>query len=129
MALQNVGSVPRMIALLFWLLVGHSLADYPLQGNLLSRAKRSDSGLPMPSWLALATHSLIHAGVVALLTSSIWLGLAEFALHYLIDYAKCNRWFNHAWPGSWEAAADERRAFTIDQALHVVCKLAWAAMV
>jgi hypothetical protein len=119
-----------MMVLFFWLLVGHALADFPLQGDFLSRAKRADSGLPMPSWLALSTHSLIHAGVVALLTSSMWLGLSEFALHWSIDYAKCEGWLGGRYHRKeiWIDPAVEQRAFTIDQALHVVCKIAWAAI-
>jgi hypothetical protein len=50
-----------MIELLFWLLVGHSLADYPLQGEYLSDAKRQGK-TPLPWWIALTWHSLIHAG-------------------------------------------------------------------
>jgi hypothetical protein len=65
-----------MIALLFWLLVGHALADYPLQGQ--SCPTRSGPGkTTLPWWLALTWHSLIHAGVVALLTSSMVFGLAR----------------------------------------------------
>lgn len=121
--------------ILFWLLVGHSLADYPLQGDFLSRAKRSDSGLPLPWWLALATHSLIHAGVVALITGSIVLGLCEFVVHCVIDYAKCEGllrpesvWFSSI-PTRLVLDVQDRQAFVIDQALHVAFKVLWVAFV
>lgn len=95
---------------LFWLLVGHALADYPLQGQFLSDSKRPGK-TTLPWWIALTWHSLIHAGVVALLTSSIGFGLLEFVAHWLIDYAKCRDQFDD----------------TADQILHVACKVGWAA--
>lgn len=93
----------------FWLLVGHSLADYPLQGQYLSDSKRPRrTGLKW--WIALTWHSLIHAGFVAGLTGSPTLGILEFASHWLIDYAKCRDAFDD----------------TVDQVLHVGCKGLWA---
>lgn len=100
-----------MIEMLFWLLVAHSLADYPLQGEYLAAAKRRNSGHATPWWIALTAHSLIHAGFVAAITSSIVLGLCEFVAHWIIDYSKCRGDFG----------------FTADKGMHVGCKLAWAA--
>lgn len=120
------------MTLLFWLLVGHSLADYPLQGQFLALAKRRGGIGSTPWQIALAAHSLIHAGAVALITGSVALGLMEFAVHCLIDYAKCEGWFTPVWPmtqnlGEWEPIA-QRRAFWIDQTLHVACKILWVAL-
>jgi hypothetical protein len=98
------------VTTLFWLLVAHSLCDYPLQGEYLAAAKRRDSKLPTPWWIALTAHGFIHAGAVAFVTGSIALGLLELALHWAIDYMKC----------------DGRFGFTTDQALHVGCKILWA---
>lgn len=109
-----------MIEMLFWLLVAHSLADYPLQGEYLAAAKRRNSGHATPWWIALTAHSLIHAGFVAFFTSSILLGMCEFFAHWYIDYSKCEGW--------WPMRKADDRAFTIDQGLHVGCKLAWAAL-
>lgn len=125
-----------MSALFFWLLVGHCLADYPLQGEFLARAKdRNNKSMGFVPWqIALFAHSMIHAGFVAALTGSLWLGLAELAAHIAIDFAKCESWFGRA-PGLVLNPYDrshmvpERRAFWIDQTLHVVCKLAWVALV
>lgn len=118
-----------MMVLLFWLLVAHSLCDYPLQGEYLAAAKRRNSGHSTPWWIALTAHSLIHAGAVALITGSIALGLAEFVAHWCIDYSKCAHWFDGLNPGRFyqqrTLAQAEKRAFTIDQALHVGCKVAW----
>lgn len=98
------------LALFFWLLVGHSLCDYPLQGDFLARAKNQHAPLPGIPWeIALAAHALIHAGAVAFLTGSILLGLAEFVAHTAIDWIKS------------ELITD----FAMDQMLHVACKVLW----
>lgn len=102
-----------MIELLALLLVGHALADYPLQGDFLAKAK--NRLLPIagvPWWQALSAHAAIHAGFVGCLTGSLWLGLAELVAHWLVDDAKCRG----------------RLTFNQDQALHVVCKVVWAAL-
>lgn len=96
------------------LLVGHALADYPLQGDFLARAKNITAPIPgVPWWQALAAHSLIHAGAVGFLTGSAWLGAAEFGAHFLIDHAKCKGLIG----------------FNLDQALHVAFKALWAGCV
>jgi hypothetical protein len=57
----------------------------------------------------------VHAGVIWLLfegfhlPGAVWFALAEFILHWLIDFAKCERWTN----------------FHQDQSLHLVCKLGY----
>lgn len=103
------------MTMLFWLLVGHALADYPQQGDFLARAKNHKAALPgIPWWQGLLWHALIHGGAVALVLTlfgvphaELW-GMAEFAIHAGIDYAKCDGWTD----------------FNRDQALHVVCKIA-----
>lgn len=95
----------------FWSLVGHAVADYPLQGDFLARGKNHKAPLPgVPWYQCLVWHAMIHAGAVALATGSVALGLAEFFAHILIDFSKCQGWFG----------------FNTDQALHIVCKIAWA---
>lgn len=99
---------------LFWLLVGHALADYPLQGDFVARFKaRVVEGRPNPMWpWILGAHALIHGGMVALLTGRVELGLAEVVLHWTIDWLKC------------EGAID----FNADQTMHVACKVAWMGL-
>jgi hypothetical protein len=102
-----------MIALvaLFWMLVGHALADFPLQGPFLSEAKNPRTAIGAQFWpWALGAHGLIHGGAVALATGSVVLGLAETVLHAIIDAAKC----------SGHLSLHE------DQLAHVACKLCWA---
>lgn len=99
-----------MFELFFLLMVVHALADYPLQGDFLARAKNHAAPIPgVPWWQAMGAHSLIHGGGVAIVTGSLYLGLAECVAHFLIDRAKCAG----------------RIGYNMDQALHVACKLAW----
>ena len=102
----GVAGFPLFILLLF----GHCLADYPLQTDKLAVGKCPGSSVAGVHWTYwLAGHAGTHALVVALLTNNIWLGVAEFALHYIIDTCKCKGYFNLAF----------------DQFLHVACKAAW----
>jgi hypothetical protein len=97
--------------LLFWLVVGHAVADYPLQGDFLARAKNRTAPIPgFPWWQALGAHAVIHAGAVALVTGVWWLGLAEAAIHAVTDDAKCRG----------------RLTLNQDQAIHIGCKIVWA---
>lgn len=99
---------------LFWLLVGHAIADYPLQGDFLAKAKNYQLAIPGIPWQqALFWHALMHGGAVALITGSVALGCVETAIHMGIDYAKC----------------DGRTTFTQDQLLHVCCKVAYVLFV
>lgn len=97
------------------LLVVHALADYPLQGDWLAKAKNRTLR-PVPGetiWpSALASHAGIHAGGVLLVTGSWTLAAGELAAHALIDDARCRGVIG----------------YNTDQALHVCCKLAWVAI-
>lgn len=95
---------------LLLLLAAHGVCDYPLQGDFLAKGKNHKMPLPgVPWYQCLIWHSMIHAGAVALITGSLALGIAEFAVHCLIDYGKCSGWFG----------------FNTDQAFHVACKVGW----
>lgn len=75
----------------FLLLVGHALADFPLQGDYLARAKDHTKPLPGTPWaIALLAHALIHAGAVYVVTQSMRCALAELVSHAVIDWLKCN---------------------------------------
>ena len=101
------------LPMLCLLIVGHALADYPLQGDFLARAKNRTAPIPgVPWWQALTAHAVIHAGTVGVITGSIGLGLVELALHWLTDDLKCRG----------------RISFNTDQAIHIACKVAYAAI-
>lgn len=100
--------------LLFWLLVGHALCDYPLQGDFLARAKNHRAPLPgVPWYQCLIAHSLIQAGMVTFVTHSQLFGIAEFALHFVTDWMKSDGWID----------------YNQDQAIHVLCKIAYVVTI
>jgi hypothetical protein len=95
---------------LFLLLAAHALCDYPLQGDFLARGKNHRNPLPgVPWYQCLAAHALIHGGAVALITGSVWLGVAETIAHAAIDYGK----------------SEGAYGFNYDQYLHFLCKVLW----
>lgn len=109
-----------MLAVFFGLLCGHAVADFALQPDAMAHGKnRHNRGeVPpgatyTPCWAYwLTAHSLTHGTAVWLITGVWWLGLAETAVHWCIDFAKCENWTGvHA-----------------DQALHVACKVAWVVI-
>lgn len=103
-----------MAEILFMLLAGHALADYPLQGDFLAKAKNRAAPLPgVPFYQALGAHALIHGGVVAMVTGIWWIGALEAIAHAIIDDAKCTG----------------KIGFNTDQALHVTCKIVWVFIV
>ncbi|MFM0405313.1 DUF3307 domain-containing protein [Paraburkholderia dipogonis] len=95
------------------LLIGHVVADYPLQGDFLSRAKNRFMPIPgVPWYQALGAHVLIQGGAVWLITGIWWLGMLELVCHALIDDTKCRSGIS----------------FNVDQTLHVLCKAVWTCI-
>lgn len=102
-------------AKLLAMLMGHALADFPLQGQFLAEMKNRHAKKPArnPLWVhCMTAHALIHAAFVWAITGSMTLGLAEFFAHWLIDFAKCEGWID----------------FDQDQALHWFCKFVYAPL-
>jgi hypothetical protein len=111
-----LGAIQLFIALI----IGHCLADFPLQGEYLALFKNrhhlEDDEMTKHEvvWpYVLSAHALIHMGTVWIITGSFILGAMEFALHWVIDYAKCEKWTN----------------YHVDQALHVICKVLYIGLV
>ncbi|MGX5719910.1 DUF3307 domain-containing protein [Shinella zoogloeoides] len=92
-----------MLALM--LLGAHWLCDYPLQGQFLSDAKAKGPLRFYHLW----AHAGIHGTAVALVSGNVWLGLAEWLAHTVIDELKVRG----------------RSTFALDQTLHIVCKAVW----
>jgi hypothetical protein len=102
-----------MIEMFAALIVAHAVCDYPLQGDFLSKAKNRFDPIPgVPWYQAMGAHAFMHGGAVWMITGSLWLGLAEAVAHFAIDDWKCGKSIG----------------FNADQALHVVCKLAWVGI-
>lgn len=97
----------RTMTTLILLLLAHALADFPLQGEFLSRLKSKHSGINIPWQWGMLYHCLIHAGLVWLITDSWIFFIFEFVAHWVIDYLKC----------------DNKISFTVDQGLHIWCKI------
>lgn len=107
MIVHNIGEA------FFALMIGHALADYPLQGDFLARAKNRANPIPgVPWYQALGAHALIHGGFVWAITGIWWLGAFEVLFHSWIDDCKCSG----------------RLTFNQDQFLHLLCKAAWTAI-
>jgi Protein of unknown function (DUF3307) len=107
--------MPAMMDALLWMLIGHALCDYPLQGDWLSKAKNHTLDLVPGESIAagaMLCHCAIHAGAVKLATGSWLLALCEFIAHGVIDRNKCAGMFG----------------YNVDQAMHVACKLAWIVL-
>lgn len=97
--------------LLVWLAIGHYIADYPLQIDFIAMAKNENTEAGKIYWKhVLTAHSAVHAGFVFLFTGSLFLCLAEFVAHFVIDRKKNNN----------EITLEQ------DQQYHLYCKLAWA---
>ncbi|RYM08004.1 DUF3307 domain-containing protein [Sphingobium cupriresistens] len=96
--------------MLIALVAAHALADYPLQGDFLSKAKNRTAPIPGVPWQqALGAHVVIHGAAVAFITGIWWLFFAEALIHWLTDDAKCRG----------------KLTFNQDQAIHLACKFAW----
>jgi hypothetical protein len=94
------------------LLMAHFLCDFGLQSDRMAKEKcpGCDPTLPWGWWLT--AHAAIHGLAVALLTGLPVLGLAEMAVHALIDHTKCAG----------------RISLRTDQILHLLCKALWVAV-
>ena len=111
------------LELFFLLVIGHALADFPLQGDFLSRGKNRHLAPPKladgnetPSrlWIYLmSAHSLVHAFFVWLFTGSVLLGFIEFVIHWIIDALKC----------------EGRTSFETDQWLHIITKAVYVVVI
>lgn len=99
-----------MLELLLLLIGAHFVADYPLQGDFLARAKNRSNPVPgVPWYQALGAHASIHGLAVGLITGYWWLGVLETIAHACIDDAKCTGKID----------------FNADQYMHFMCKVVW----
>lgn len=111
--------VTLFILLLFW----HFLADYPLQGDFLARAKDLTSPIAgIPWWQAMFAHCAIHAGGVYLLTGSVVLLFCELVVHAITDMVKC------ALTSTTSCPRVRAHYFNQDQFIHVLSKAVWVVL-
>jgi hypothetical protein len=107
--------------MLFLLIAGHALGDYPLQPDAMATCKCRKAHLPLQNevpwyyWMAahVLTHGLVTAFIVAFWTHdndlAVKVGMLEAGVHWIIDTLKCEGVFG----------------IHVDQALHVLCKVTW----
>lgn len=100
---------------LIYLISGHFLCDYPLQGDFIGKFKNRNVNDKMnppfiPWWHLMIAHSFIHAGMVLLITERIEYALIELIAHFIIDVLKC------------EGYTD----INVDQFLHITFKFGYA---
>ncbi|BCG50210.1 DUF3307 domain-containing protein [Ralstonia phage RP13] len=99
---------------LFLLIFAHSLADYPLQGDFLAQGKNRNTPVGKMFWpYCLSSHAIIHAGFVLLITGNITFAIAEFFIHGITDWLKCENKIN----------------MFVDQFIHYACKFAYVAII
>lgn len=111
--LQGYILIQGFFEYLFLLMIGHAVADYALQNDFMAMAKNHTTDLGKVYWKwVLPSHGLIHAGFVYFFTGSFVLGLAEFVVHTITDYLKC----------------DGKISFSMDQWIHVGCKVLWIVL-
>jgi hypothetical protein len=99
--------------LFLMLCLAHFVADFGLQSDRMATEKCPGRGVVLgwPWWLV--SHAAIHGFFVAWITGVPLLGLAETLIHVGIDFAKCRHLYR----------------ISIDQALHLFCKLIWTCLV
>lgn len=108
----------QLLENLFMLIFGHALADFVLQPDAMGYGKNRNDKIHdkehslFPVWYYwLAAHALVHGGIVFLITDSLLFGIIETVLHGLTDFAKCEGWIG----------------LHQDQAIHIGCKVGYAA--
>ena len=90
-----------------------------LLGAMLALMVVIAGGVPWYYWLT--AHALLHGAAVGVIlrwmnfdwTVVAAVATAETVIHWFIDYGKCEKWYS----------------LHVDQALHIVCKIAWWALV
>ena len=97
-----------MILKTFFLLICvHALTDFQLQNGAMWLRKRRSEDLNWPYWLT--AHALINGGGVYLVTQCLPLAICEVVCHWMIDFAKCERWID----------------LKTDQTFHVACRIVY----
>lgn len=120
---EPVSGLGSALALFFAFAIGHAFADFPLQGDFLSRGKNRHlpppqlaDGKESPTYLwtyLMSAHCLVHAGFVWIVCGYVVFAISEFVLHFLIDVMKC----------------ENKTSFAMDQWLHLLTKAVYVALI
>lgn len=101
-----------MTEILFKLICSHAVADFCLQNDFMAKNKNRHLAVPGFWPYLLSAHALTQGLGVYLVTNNVYLGIAETVVHWIIDFGKCEKWFD----------------LHIDQTLHIACKVLWALL-
>jgi hypothetical protein len=112
-----------LLQTLFLLLGGHAVCDFAFQSEWVATNKnrhvrdrfskeQNEKYEVIWPWL-LSAHAMHHALAVFLITQKLWIGIAEFVLHWLTDFGKCEKWYG----------------FHVDQFIHIATKILWAVLI
>lgn len=109
----------EILKTIFLLVSGHALGDFALQNEWIATNKNRHARLSLSPekqksmqiiWpYLLSAHALIHGMIVFIITGKISLGIAETLVHWMTDFAKCEKWIS----------------FHTDQFIHILCKIIW----
>jgi len=104
--------IAQILINFFTLMVLHAISDFALQSEAMAKGKNRHNITEapkgqkyMPCWhWWLSAHALISGGLMYLITGNIFIGLIETAVHFTLDFLKC----------------DNRTNPNQDQALHIL---------
>lgn len=111
----------NLLTIIFWLLIAHVIADYPLQTPEMGKYKNKrnqptppdNKAKPVSVWFAyLTAHAFVHAGLVALVIG-VPLGFALGIFHWIQDYLKCKYQYSP----------------NLDQIIHIIILVGFAVLV
>ena len=94
------------------LIGGHFIADYVFQTDAIATGKNRNidpAKFGVDWWYWMTAHAITHGFITGFITGSVWIGLAETILHWIIDFLKCEGIIN----------------LHQDQLLHAACKVLW----
>ncbi len=137
------GAIMTAFELFALLILGHYVADYPMQGQFIALGKNRTCPIPGTPWYQILTaHAVMHGGLVAVAIAAAGLtahaalfsvvlpiAMAEALCHWIIDDWKCrSEAKNNALFAGEELERRKTVAYNLDQALHVLCKFVWASV-
>jgi hypothetical protein len=111
-------------ALMLAFTVKQFVADFPLQTNWMARGKEQPTGYLVPLLVHAGIHGLGATAIAAVAVPHLWwLGLVDFAAHFVIDFGKAAIGRRTKWQPSDAAFWN---LFGFDQMLHHLTGLALA---
>ena len=111
-----IATIQTIVLTFIYLMAGHFLCDYALQGDFMARAKNHRNPIVgVPAWMVMLSHAWIQAaatgGVFLIAYHNKWFAItifgAELYAHWTMDRWKC----------------EGKATYSQDQYGHAFCKL------